>query len=377
MVGWEVTIKCGPIPPSADEVEVFSKGKKMETTIMGREHISASTIEGDYIRLAKVKATSEMDAKVGAVSCRFYSSDDRILGMSKPTSYAVHSEESPRPSFEAEYKLPTCGLDVSANSQEVAFCQVPDGQKSNVFPPVELQWEITKSDGTKVVYPEVPKETMFLPLSVKIDESLRGAKATCLDWRSGDPAQPATYAVTEPGRTVPSNSGSGINIRKYTNNVVISIKNNEVTCTSDMFGTETAAENECSDVQKWNEADTTICPYTKTFGNVTCSAEMTNGQTKIQNYDNKDCIESNHEIQIPCTKSALVSCDPHPGSDAEEIAEGGSSKLWLLFFVIAAAGGALLIFINKKKNNTDTPSKDSGNKFETASQNSSLLNPDV
>jgi len=297
LVGWEVTIKCGPIPPSADEVEVFSRGKKMETTIMGREHISASTIGADgYIRLAKVKATEEMDAKVGAVSCRFYSSDDRILGMSKPTSYAVHSAESPRPNFEAQYKLPNCGLDVASNAQEVAYCQVPDGEKSSVFPPVQLQWEITRSDGTKFTYPEVPKETMYLALSVKIDESLRGAKATCLDWRSGDPSQPATYSVTEPGRTLPSNSGTGISVRQYTQNVVINIKNNDVTCTSDVFGTQTAAENECSDVQKWNEADTTICPYTKTFGNVTCSAEMTNGETKTQNYDNKDCIENLDDI---------------------------------------------------------------------------------
>ena len=109
-----------------------------------------------------------MAYKKGGLACRFYGGD-RVLGLSFPKTYAVHETESPRPTFTAEFLGKECGL-ADGVEQEIAKCQVPNDQMANVFPPVYLQWEITKNDGTVFKYPDEPQMTMALPLSMTVQQ---------------------------------------------------------------------------------------------------------------------------------------------------------------------------------------------------------------
>lgn len=379
MVGWQIDFSCGPVPPGTSDVELVA-GTDGASRVVGKQPVGSIPRDNlDHLDFKSIEATFDMAYKKGGLACRFFGGD-RVLGLSFPKTYSVHEMESPRPTFTAEFLGKECGL-ADGVEQEIAKCQVPNDQMANVFPPVYLQWEITKNDGTVFKYPDEPRKTMALPLSMTVEQEYltkinengqnEPVKFECVDYRESDP-RTGSAPVME-GRTAPTNTAD-FQFRRKTESLTIHYDlMPEQMCKSDKFNADTVNEDPCSDVRKFNEPVIHMCPATKTTPMyINCTAELVNGTTIYAPFQNPDCKDVD-EIDLPCLMSTMNECPPSaadPIEDGQSEAEATGSKIWLLFFVLAAVLGAILIVLNRRTK----PQAEAGNAENTEKEDESLLN---
>jgi len=352
LVGWQIDFSCGPVPSDADEVELVA-GSNGEISVVGRASVSSMTRSGDNLEFNGMEAKSDMTGKKGGLACRFFSNDGRDIGITTPTAFSIHDTTSPRPNFEANFLQKECGLEDGV-VQEVAECKVPDGEQGNVFPPVFLQWRMTRYDGSEVFQPEEPIKTMYLALNINVTEQAdSGATFTCIDWRMADPRSGGASWNEDSKSTTPLANNGGFRFREKTElPFLIDYENKDHMCQSREFAADTINENPCSDIASWEEPVIDICQSTKSVGTIKCTANLVNGGSIEQTWKNDECKDVN-EIEIPCEMSTVAECNhvlpDGPNSESQEgEAHASNSKIWLLFFAIAAIGGAILIFINKR-----------------------------
>jgi len=341
LAGWTLSHTCGPVPTNADSVRLLA-GNQFERDFLqfsldagdNKKDNVVMSHEGDNLTFTGLKAVSDMKA---AVTCSFFNGE-QLIGFTTPTGYEVFDEPTPRLPVTATLNVPKCGLDLSADSQEVGVCSHIENGLS--FPPTLLQWQVTTSDGSVRLFPDEPTETAHLPLVLPLTDDLIGATAKCIDSRFGTDSAPEETIPTTPNFT----------FRQFTSMIKIRVEGDQIDCESDVFPND---DDECTDVQNKEYPDLISCPSAmQTPLNATCIFTMKNGsELRSATYVNENCIVNIE--QLPCDKSSVDDCPEASPPKKEELNEGGFSLLWLFFFVFAAVGGGVLIFLNKRKVKAD------------------------